>query len=302
MVRGAARVARAYGISPLVVGLTIVAFGGSTPELLIGTVASGRAQGDLALGNVIGSNIVNIGLVLGVSALVRGLSVHTRLVQREIPIMIATTTAMVLVALDGQIGRGDGILLLLAFTGFVWASIRQARREPAAVESQYRMLEGAGALERQRGRPVDFVLLGVGLAALLLGAQLVVDAAVAIAASIGISRLVVGLTIVAMGTSLPELATSAVAAYRGEADIAVGNVVGSNIFNAAAIIGAAAAVRPIGVNPHLLRFEIPILIGSSLLLLPLARRRLRFGRREGLLLVLGYAAIIWITLQRALGG
>jgi len=282
-----------------VVGLTIVAFGGSTPELLVGVVASAHGQGDLAVGNVIGSNIANIGLVLALAALVRGLAVHTRLVSHEIPIMIAATLALVLIALDGVIGRGDGLLLLAGFSGFVWISIAQARQEPEAIEDRYRMLEEAGALEPPRGRRFrDTALLVLGLAGLVVGAELVVDAAVAFAQRVGLSELVVGVTIVAIGTSLPELATSVVASYRGEAEIAVGNVVGSNIFNAAAIIGAAAVTRPLPLNASLAQFEIPVLIGSALLLLPLARRRFRFGRREGALLLLTYVGFVWIMIAR----
>jgi cation:H+ antiporter len=298
-VRGAARIARAWGISPLIVGLTIVAFGGSVPELLVGVIASGRGQGDLALGNVVGSNIANIWLVLAASALVGRVSVQLRLLRREIPIMIGTAIALLLIGVDGGVSRGDGVLLLAAFAGYIWLMLREARTVPEAAEVYSGPLREAGAIPlRDRPRARDAVLLIAGLCLLLLGADLVVRSAIGIARAVGIPELVIGLTIVSVGTSLPELATSAVAAFKGEADIAVGNVVGSNIFNVLAIVGAAGMVRPLDFSRPLLAFEVPVMIIASVTLLPLARWRLLLGRREGALMLAAYVAFIWMVIAK----
>jgi cation:H+ antiporter len=299
VVRGAARIAAAHGISPLVVGLTVVAFGGSMPELLVGVLASAREQGDLALGNVIGSNIANIGLVLGVSALNRPLTVDRRLTSREMPIIILATAVMILLGVDRLLSRVDGALMLGAFVAFVAVSVRRAVRDPVSVDARYAGPDSLGTDAATSRQWLDILLLVAGIAGLLIGAELVVRAAVAFARDIGISELVVGLTIVAIGTSLPELATSAVAAYRREPEIAIGNVVGSNIFNAVAIMGAASFTRPVGFGLSLFEFEIPVLGGATLLLFLIAVVRPRLARLEGAALVLAYIGFVVLTVNHS---
>ncbi|MDB4951340.1 MAG: K+-dependent Na+/Ca+ exchanger related-protein [Gemmatimonadetes bacterium] len=303
LVRGAARLARSFGVSPLVVGLTVVAFGTSAPELVVSTVAAGRGNGALALGNVVGSNVLNIALILGAAAVVRPLAVRMALVFRESPMLAAAALALPVLGLDGTISRVDAAILLTVFAGYLAFVVRSARLESAAVGEEFREFQAEEAIER-RAEPRDssrlpnvgWTLLGIGT--LLVGAQMMVDSAVFFARVLGMSDLVVGLTVVALGTSLPELATSTVAARRGEADIALGNALGSNIFNVFYILAAAALVRPIAVDPALFRFEVPVLIGLSLLFPLLAATRRRIGRLEGGLLLACYAAFTAILLMR----
>ena len=255
LVKGAARAARRLGMSPLVVGLTVVAFGSSAPELLVGVVASVQDRSDVVLGNVVGSNILNIALILGVAALVRPLRVGMRLLAREVPLMVGVSVAVALMAVDGSLGRPDAVILLGGFTVFLAYVTRAAEAESAEVAAEYVQHE-----ETERGRPEDtslgrdLLLVGVGLVALILGAHLLVTSAVFFARLAGVSEVVIGLTVVAVGTSLPELATCAVAAHRNEADIALGNAVGSNLFNLLSILGVSAAIRPIRVAPSILDF------------------------------------------------
>ncbi len=302
LVRGAARLARAYGVSALAVGLTIVAFGTSAPELVVSGVASVRGQGGVAIGNVIGSNIVNLGLILGIASLIRPLRVEMRLVAREVPLVIATALAMAALGWDGRIGRAEAALLLAGFAAYLAFVLRVARLEPTSIEVEYRQFEAAETLE-PRGEPRwwDAGLVVGGLGGLALGAHWLVGAAVQMATALGVSDVVIGLTIVAVGTSLPELATSLVAALRGESDIAAGNILGSNIFNSLGILGVAAGLRPLEVTRSLLQYEIPVMILLSALLLPLAWTRLRVERWEGALLVGGYVAFLGGAWWRAAG-
>lgn len=299
LVRGAARWARTRGVSAVAVGLTIVAFGTSAPELVVSTVAAARAQAGVALGNVIGSNILNVGLILGVASLIRPLRVQMRLVAGEVPLLLAVSVAVPLLALDGGFGRVDAALLLGGFAGYLGFVLRMARRAPALAEAAYLEFEAAESLD-PRGETWrrDLLVMTAGLGALALGAHAAVTGAVGVASAFGVSDLVIGLTVVAIGTSLPELATSVTAAIRGEADIAVGNIVGSNLFNLLAILGAAAAVRPLEVPGAFLRFEIPVMIGLSLLLWPIAWTRLRVERWEGGLLLAGFVAFqVWLIVR-----
>lgn len=302
LVRGAGRLARSLGVSALVVGLTVVAFGTSAPELVVSVLAALEGRSDVAMGNVVGSNIANIALILGVAAVIYPMRVEAGLVRREIPVMIAVQLLLVLLALNRSLGRLDGVLLmagLVAYNVWVLRSSKATLGTEPAVEAEFSAFESADAIEPLRnGRGRNAMLIVLGLAALVLGAQLLVDAAVFFARTFGVSELVIGLTVVAVGTSLPELATSVLAALRHEADIAVGNVVGSNIFNALGILGVAATVQPITVAEPLLRLDLPVMIAVCLALLPLAARRLRLGRGEGLLLLGGYVAFTVVLLWR----
>lgn len=300
LVRGSSRIARMLGVNPVVIALTVVAFGTSAPELVVSSVATLRGQSDVSIGNIVGSNIMNIALILGVCALIRPVHVERSLIRREIPIMIGAALLIPLFGYDGTVGRIDAVLLLIAFVAFTWSAIRMARSEPAAAAHELRELEEiAGDEAAAPGSPWrNWLLIVAGIVGLVLGAQLLVTSAVWFANAFGVSELVIGLTIIAVGTSLPEMATSVVAARRGEPEIALGNVIGSNIFNVLLILGAAAALRPINVDPGLLRFEVPINIGISVALIPLAARRGHLGRVGGTLLVLTYVGFTVLLLVR----
>jgi cation:H+ antiporter len=301
LVLGSARLARSFGISALVVGLTVVAFGTSAPELVVSVVATLRDQSGVAVGNVVGSNIANIGLILGLAALISSMRVQMRLLTREMPVMLLATVAFLVFSYDGALSRIDGALLLAGFAGYMLMMLRAARIEPTLIESQFEGFEQAERMvdPDSSHRLRNTLLLIVGLIVLAGGAQLLVTSAVFFARALGISELVIGLTVVAIGTSLPELATSAIAALRGEADIAIGNIVGSNIFNILLILGVAPLVRPMAVDGTLFSFEIPVMVAFALVLPLLGRTGLKVARWEGLLLLLAYLAFTVVLLARA---
>lgn len=288
LVRGAASLARSVGLSSLVVGLTVVAFATSAPELAVTLDAVLGGEPDLAVGNVIGSNIVNVLLILGLSALVAPLVVLTRVVKVDIPMMIAMSVATLVLALDGSIGTADGLLLAGALVAYTSASIVLARRESQADADLEGDTTDLGAVSRPRS--LLLVLLGIGL--LVAGARLLVGGATTIATELGVSSLVIGLTVVALGTSLPELATSVIAARRGERDIAVGNIVGSNVFNIGAVLGVSAVVSgtAIPVSDAVVAIDLPLMVAAALALLPVAFTGFRLSRAEGALFVGLYLA------------
>lgn len=290
LVRGAARLAMSLGISPLVVGLTVVAFGTSSPELAVSVQGALDGRPDLALGNVVGSNIFNILFVLGVSALAAPLVVDRQLVRREIPIMIGISLLFWGLALDGAISTLDGALLVALLLVYTVALVVVSRRQPASVPPVEVPAGDAGGPLRLRS--VQLVLIVAGLVLLVLGSRWLVSAAVEFARMIGVSELVIGLTIVAAGTSLPEAATSVMAALRGERDIAVGNIVGSNIFNILAVLGITAVVAPSGltVAPSLLAFDIEVMVAASIACLPIMFTRHLIARWEGALFLAYYLA------------
>jgi cation:H+ antiporter len=285
--RGASGIALRYGISPFVVGLLIVGFGTSAPELAVNVAAVWRGSYDLALGNVVGSNIANIGLIVGVSALISPLAVHMRLLRVEAPLMILVGVLLWVLCLDGVLSRGNAAVLLLGFIAMLIYVGRTARLESTQVQNEL------GDLVNERpGLKRSLFKLAIGLAVLLLGAHLMVDAAVALARLWGWSELVIGLTVVAIGTSLPELASSLLAAARGQTDIAVGNVVGSCLFNVLLILGVTASIHPLPVATTLLWFELPVMILFSAALYPILRRGLNVQRSEGALLLACFIAFI----------
>lgn len=301
LVRGASRLALSFGISPLVVGLTVVAFGTSAPELAVSLQSAVAGSADLALGNVVGSNIFNVLFILGISALIVPLIVARQLVRQEVPVMIGVSLLLLALAVDGRIGRGDGALLLgllLAYTAFL---VRQSRRQNQGGNAGL----ADGALASASGwdsRPlVQLLLIAAGLGALVSGATLLVDAAVGFAQYLGVSELVIGLTIVAAGTSLPEVATSIIAALRGQRDIAVGNVVGSNVFNILGVLGLSSLVGPagIGVAPSVLAFDLPVMIAVALACLPIVFTGHLIARWEGALFFGLYAAYMAYVLLAA---
>ena len=296
LVRGASSLARAVGISPLVVGLTVVAYGTSAPELAVSIQASLAGQGDIAVGNVVGSNIFNVLLILGLSALITPLVVAQQLVRREVPIMIGVSVALVLMVLDGVLGQVEGLLLAAGAAGYTVFTVRESRRESRAVREEYE--KEFGGSETARPAPARVALqvglLVVGLAMLVVGANQLVQGAVGIARTLGVSELVIGLTIVAAGTSLPEVATSVMAAVRGERDIAVGNVVGSNIFNLLLILGLSGTLAPSGlaVAPSVLAFDLPVMVAVAVGCLPIFFSGHLIDRWEGALFLAYYIAYV----------
>lgn len=299
LVRGSARLAGAIGISPLVVGLTVVAFGTSSPELAVSVNAALAGKTEVALGNVLGSNICNTLLILGLSAVVAPLVVHRQLIRVDVPLMIGASIALVPISLDGRVGRWEGLLLLGVLAIYLTLAVRSGRRRNPAETRR-----GMGR-RRTRRRTREILLrslqslLGLGL--LVLGSQWLVDGAVVIATALGLSELVVGLTIVALGTSLPEVATSVVAALRGQRDIAIGNVVGSNLFNILAVLGATATVAPAGipVPRGVLTFDIPVVIVSAVACLPVFYTGLVVSRWEGLLFFSYYVSYTGFLILQA---
>jgi cation:H+ antiporter len=282
LVRGASRLAAAIGVSPLVIGLTVVAYGTSSPELAVSAQAAVAAQADIAIGNVIGSNIFNVLFILGLSALIIPLKVDQQLVRLDVPVMIGVSLLLLLMGLDGTLGRGEGTALFAGVVAYTIFQIRASRRESAKVREEYEKEFG----HTPSAPPTwlrNVLLCVAGLALLVLGARWLVEGAVAIARYVGVSELVIGLTIVAAGTSLPEVATSIVAALRGERDIAVGNIVGSNIFNILSVAGFTAIVAPAGVPvPAVaLHFDMPVMIAVAVACLPIFARGHRIDRWEG---------------------
>jgi cation:H+ antiporter len=281
--RGASGVALRYGISPFVVGLLIIGFGTSAPELAVNVSAVWRGSYDLALGNVVGSNIANVGLIVGLSALIAPLVVHMRLLRVEAPMLILVGVLLWVLCLDGRLGRGDAVVLLLGFVGLLVYVGRTARMESEDVQAEF----GDHAKSRP-GLKRNLAKLAIGLAVLLLGADLMVDSAVALARMWGWSELVIGLTVVAIGTSLPELASSLIAVRRGQNDIAVGNVVGSCLFNVLLILGITASIHPLPVDPQLLWVHLPIMVLFLASLYPILYRGLNVQRFEGAFLLLAF--------------
>lgn len=292
LVRGASRFAAFMGISPLVIGLTVVSFGTSAPEMAVSVLSALSGQADIAIGNIVGSNILNVLLILGLSATIAPLVVSRQLIRTDVPLMIGVSFLILFFGSDGKINRIEGFILFCGIISYTWYSIYKSRRERNSQEG-----ESSRKHERREEKPTgelvtNIVLILGGLASLVLGSQWLVRGAVAIAKALGVSELVIGLTIVAVGTSLPEVATSVVASIRGERDIAVGNVVGSNIFNILAALGLTGIVAPegIAVSTAALRFDIPIMIAVAISCLPIFFRGYNITRWEGILFLAYYAA------------
>ena len=297
-VRSATRLASSFGISPIIIGATVVAFGTSAPEFVVSLLAATRESSGLAIGNVLGSNVANVALVLGASALVRPMTVHRRLLRWEIPVLAAATLAMLLLAANGRLGHIEGAVMFLGLAAFIVVSPRLWPETAATAGAD--AAEASRALEQDgTARVLEGGLLLLGLAGLTLGADTAVRGAVNLAEQAGISETAIGATIVATGTSLPEVATSVVAALRRQHEIAVANVVGSNIFNLLGVIGLAAGLVPLSVNQDLYQFEMPALALSTAVLLPLTWPRYRIGRAEGALLLAGYVTFVAVVLLRA---
>ncbi len=311
MVRGAAALAKTVGVSPLIIGLTVVAFGTSAPELAINMIAALNGNGDISFGNIIGSNIANIGLIIGITALVKPLEIHSSVISRELPMMLLATAAAVIMGLDhlllGTVSfydRADGLLLLLLFCIFIHYTVsevlRQRRFRADALFKEAEDLAQEDGSDKI-GRNIFFTI--IGMAALVGGGRLTVDAAVSLATAFQVPKVLIGLTLVALGTSLPELVTSIVATYRGQTDIAIGNVVGSNIFNLLFVMGLSSTTRAIPIPPKG-AFDLAVMASLSFLLLPFTiTHRKRIVRWEGAVLLAIYLAYTaWITFSMGFRG
>jgi cation:H+ antiporter len=289
LIQGASRLALLMGLSPLVVGLTVVAYGTSAPELAVNVGAALSGQSGMALGNVVGSNIINTLAILGLSALAAPLVAGSLLLRRDIPVMIGVVMLMLLLCLDGTVSRLDGLVLAGALVLYTVVSLRQERSgngDSAAAADLPQVSEDKPRLPAKLA--VQGLLIAGGLVALVIGTRWVVAGAITVAEAIGVSDLVIGLTIVAAGTSLPELATSVLATIRGHRDIAVGNVVGSNICNVLAVLGFSSIIHPVAVAPEAIAFDIPVMVLVTLLCAGLFYTGRILNRAEGLLLVVTY--------------
>ncbi|MGE0060191.1 MAG: calcium/sodium antiporter [Dehalococcoidia bacterium] len=297
LVRGASRLAVGIGISPVIVGLTIVAFGTSSPELAVSLQAAFGGDTDLTVGNVVGSNIFNVLLILGVSAVIIPLTVAQRLIRIDVPIMVGTAVLLLVFSLNNQLDRWEGVILALGLAAYIGFAVYETRRDrhktdPEFVDQEYEAEFGTG--DTGGAKVVrDLAMIVGGLGLLLLGSRLLVDSATDIAVDLGLSDLIIGLTIVAAGTSLPEVATSTVAALKGERDIAVGNVVGSNIFNILAVLGLSSILAPsvIGVSEAAVNFDIPVMTAVAIACLPVLSTG-RIVRWQGVLFLCYYVAYV----------
>ena len=296
-IRGAAALARHFGVPPIVVGLTVVAYGTSMPELVVSAVAAFEGRSAIALGNVVGSNIANIGLILGLTAVISPPLVDGTLLKGELPWMAAAAVAIPLLLLDGSIGRVEAVLLLAAAVMFTVRTVRSVREEPGADEPDDAPRVDERAVRAERSALSKAVVLTVvGLGALLLGGRYFVNGASAVAVALGISERIIGLTVVAVGTSLPELAASAVAAWRGFSSLAVGNVVGSNIFNVLFVLGGAGGIAPIAGDVRAQRIDLLLLVTFTALAVWVMRGARRITRVEGALMLTAYvASIVWLA-------
>lgn len=288
-VEGAASAARHFGMPPLLIGMVIVGFGTSAPEMMVSGLAAGQGNGGIALGNAYGSNITNIALILGITALISPIAVHSQVLRKELPILTVVTLFAIVLLLDNQVSRLDGVLLLLAFAGLMAWTIRQSlrNRQDALAEE---MTQELAAHAMPLKRALFWVV--VGLLVLIASSRLLVWGAVDIATALGISDLIIGLTIVAVGTSLPELASSIIAARRNEHDIALGNILGSNLFNTLAVVGIAGSIAPLASTPEMLYRDVAVMAVLTVSLFVFGygfRGPGRINRIEGGLLVAAYA-------------
>ncbi len=293
LVKSASKLAATLGISPLMIGLTVVALGTSAPELAISLNASWQGQADIGLGNVIGSNICNILFILGISALISPLVVAQQLIRLDVPIMIGISALVLIFGLDGTIGRFDGVILFLGAIAYTLFLLFQSRQEKdQSIQNEYAQFGERAISAKETGLTAG--LFAIGVIMLVSGSQLLVDSAVKVAEFLGASPLIIGLTVIAFGTALPELATSVTASLRGERDIAVGNVIGSNIFNLLVVLGLTAAVSQTGVSvsASARAFDLPVMLAVAVICLPICFTNSEISRREGLLLLTYYLLYI----------
>ncbi len=291
LVKGSSRFAKSISIRPIIIGLTIIAFGSSSPEAAVSIVAAFKENSDIALGNILGSMIANIGLVLGVSAIISPLKIQLSIIRKELPIMLGAVIIFYLMALNLSIDFWEGIILFTGIVLFIAYSVHQGIKEKQKnrlVEKEYEEF-----LKGENGKRIKFILLmAAGLILIIVGANLLIKSGIFIAHRLGVSEIIIGLTMLALGTSLPELAISTVAAYRNEPDISAGNVIGSNIFNIFFVIGVVAMIHPLSVEKSTLGFEFPAMLIFSILLVWMMKTHLTLSRIEGAILLALYVLFL----------
>ena len=286
LVRGSSRFAKDLGISPIIIGLTVVAFGTSSPEFVVCLTAALQGASDITIGNIVGSNIANIALILGMAAIIKPIRIHESILKVQTPFMIFLTMLVFIIALNHYIGRFEGLLIFLTLPLLIFYSI-------------YSYKNNSGEDKENRGTSkrhiIQLLMITLGLVFLIFGARLTVSSGISFARTFGLSELVIGVTIIAIGTSLPELSTAIFSAIKNEHEIVVGNVIGSNIFNLG-ILGLVALIHPISVNPAALKLDFPVMIVLSVLIFPIMKIGSRISRIEGVLLVCFYIGFIYYLL------
>lgn len=290
LVRGAVAISRRLGISPLLVGMTVVAFCTSAPELIVSVQSALAGNPDISVGNVVGSNICNIALILGLSALIKPVTVDRKDVRPDTVMMLISAVLLLALGFAGQVVRWEGALMVAALAAYI---VIQYRREIlAGTATTDWHAEETEEFKTELGLPGSIAAIAGGLGALVVGSDLLINGATAIAAQFGVPDAVVGLTVVALGTSLPELATSAIAAWRGHSDVAVGNVVGSNMFNVLSILGITAVITPVNISMQMARFDIPLMVAVSVFAAGVLLARGHFGRVMGASMLTGYVVYV----------
>ncbi len=289
LVRGAAALAKNLGLSHAVIGMTVVAMGTSAPELVVSLAAALQDKSDICAGNVIGSNTLNVAFILALTALITPLPSALTIVKRDIPVMVGVSALFTVLAMNGVLDRVEALLLIVILVAYTAYSVRHARRLSAAEKAS---LDEFVEIEGPKSKAMDLVLVIAGLLVLAGGSDVFLRGAVGIAREMGVSDVVIGLTLVAVGTSLPELATCMIAAWRGHADICLGNIVGSNLFNLAGIAGVCGLVAPLAIAPELLQIHIPVMLALSVLIWPMAASGQRLSRSEGAILLAGYGVYV----------
>ncbi len=291
LVSGSSSLALKIGIRPLIIGFTIVAMGTSSPELAVSLLSAIQGTKDIALGNIIGSNIANIALVIGVAAVIRPLTIQINTIKREMPYLILTTVLFYVLSLDKVLDYKDGLILLVGFVLFIGYMIRLAQKDRNAGSAFF---DDIPTHKKQRAQWLNIVYIVFGLVGLIGGSTMMVNSATQIAEQLGVPPIIIGMTLVAVGTSLPELAISSVGAYRGEVDLAVGNAVGSNLFNVLFVIAIVSIIYPIPVEPSLLKFDYLFMLGLTIAFLPMMISKFKITRLEGVLLIVVYGVFLWL--------
>lgn len=286
LVRGSSRFAKDLGISPIIIGLTVVAFGTSSPEFVVCLTAALKGASDITIGNIVGSNIANIALILGVAAIIKPIRIHESILKVQTPFMIFLTMLVFIIALNHYIGRPEGLVIFLTLPLLIFYSYYSYRNNKGEDK------EKNGSAKRP---VIQLLMITAGLVFLIFGARLTVGSGISFARTFGLSELVIGVTIIALGTSLPELSTAIFSAIKNEHEIVVGNVIGSNIFNLG-ILGLVALIHPISVNPTALKLDFPVMIVLSILIFPIMKIGSRISRIEGVLLVCCYIVFIFYLL------
>lgn len=302
LVRGAARLAAIFGVSPLVIGLTIVAFGTSSPEMAVSVQSALAGQADISIGNVIGSNVFNIFFILGIAALIRPIKIAEQLIRLDVPIMVGVSIFALLLTLDGWLSRLEGIILFTLLIVYIIFTLWASKKENKEVQDEYAEEYASNETKGWKSITKNLFFVAAGLAMLYFGSNWLVEAAIIIARTFGVSELVIGLTIVAAGTSMPEVATSIVAAIKGEGDISAGNVIGSNIFNILGVLGIAAATTPesIHIAENIIKFDLPIAIFAAVVIIPVFIVDNYISRFDGLIFFSYFVFYNLLVVMRAL--